>query len=214
MTYLQLVNAVLRRLREDEVPTVNAYTYTKLIGDFVNETKREVEDAWDWIQLRDTVAVNTQNNQFSYTLTGAGSRFRLIDAVVLTQGYFMRKASTAWMDQVFSLPNPQLGIPLWFNFNGNSNGDPNVDVYPIPSQQYTIHFNMVIPQPDLASDNDQVTVPTMPIILGAWARAIAERGEDQSLQGSEAWQLYQSELSTRIAQDVANADEETTWSVS
>ena len=31
MTYLQLVNSVLRRLREDEVDTVSANSYSKLM---------------------------------------------------------------------------------------------------------------------------------------------------------------------------------------
>ena len=36
MTYLQLDNSVLRRLREDEVTTVGQNSYSKLIGEFVN----------------------------------------------------------------------------------------------------------------------------------------------------------------------------------
>ena len=42
MTYLELVNNVLRRLREREVPTVTANTYSKLIAVLVNDAKREV----------------------------------------------------------------------------------------------------------------------------------------------------------------------------
>ena len=37
MTYLQLVNSVLRRLREEEVSTVSQNSYSKLIGEFVND---------------------------------------------------------------------------------------------------------------------------------------------------------------------------------
>ena len=48
MTYLELVNNVLRRLRETEVTTVQSTSYSKLIGDIVNDAKRLVEDAWDW----------------------------------------------------------------------------------------------------------------------------------------------------------------------
>jgi len=48
MTYLELVNNVLRRLRETEVTTVQSTAYSKLIGDIVNDAKRLVEDAWDW----------------------------------------------------------------------------------------------------------------------------------------------------------------------
>ena len=48
MTYLELVNNVLRRLRETEVTTVQSTSYSKLIGDIVNDAKRLVEDSWDW----------------------------------------------------------------------------------------------------------------------------------------------------------------------
>ena len=40
MTYLQLVNSVLRRLRENEVDTVPETSYSVLIGDFVNDAKQ------------------------------------------------------------------------------------------------------------------------------------------------------------------------------
>ena len=48
MTYLNAVNSVLRRLRENEVATVQATNYSKLVGDFVNDDKDLVESAWDW----------------------------------------------------------------------------------------------------------------------------------------------------------------------
>ena len=37
MTYLELVNDVLARLREQQVTTVNLTTYSSLIGKFVND---------------------------------------------------------------------------------------------------------------------------------------------------------------------------------
>jgi hypothetical protein len=42
-TRLQLVNAVLRRLREPEVDSVDENSYSKLIGDIVNDAKKLVE---------------------------------------------------------------------------------------------------------------------------------------------------------------------------
>ena len=47
MTYLNLVNGVLRRLREDEVSNVSESTYSKMVGDYVNDAKDLVETAWD-----------------------------------------------------------------------------------------------------------------------------------------------------------------------
>ena len=59
MTYLQLVNNVLRRMREEEVPSVDSSTYSKMIGDFVNDAKKLIETSWDWSALRTTVVFTT-----------------------------------------------------------------------------------------------------------------------------------------------------------
>ena len=45
MTYLNLVNNVLRRLRETEVTSVQTTAYSKLIGDIVNDAKDLVENS-------------------------------------------------------------------------------------------------------------------------------------------------------------------------
>jgi len=42
MTYLDIVNKVLIRLREDEVSAVSQTAYSKLIGEFVNDALRQV----------------------------------------------------------------------------------------------------------------------------------------------------------------------------
>lgn len=59
MTYLNIMNNVLRRLREEEVNSVNDSTYSKMAGDFINDAKTIVEQAADWSALRDTILVNT-----------------------------------------------------------------------------------------------------------------------------------------------------------
>ena len=48
MTYLELVNDVLVRLRESTVSTVGETTYSSLIGKFVNDAKRQIEDSFNW----------------------------------------------------------------------------------------------------------------------------------------------------------------------
>ena len=41
-----------------------------MVGDFVNDAKTFVESAWDWSGLRTTLTATTQENIFSYVLTG------------------------------------------------------------------------------------------------------------------------------------------------
>lgn len=89
MTYLQLVNKVLTRLREENVSTVGQSTYSALIGEFVNDAKQFVEDAWDWSALRTTLTLTTAADIFNYNLTGSGNRIEILDVVNDTSNFFL-----------------------------------------------------------------------------------------------------------------------------
>ena len=75
MTFLELVNDVLVRLREPVVTTYSETTYSTLIAKFINDAKRQVEDAFSWNALGTTITVTTVANTSSYSLTGAGQKF-------------------------------------------------------------------------------------------------------------------------------------------
>mgnify|MGYP003559975576 CR=1 FL=1 len=61
MTFLECINEVLARLREPSVTTIASSTYSTLIGKFVNDAKRQVEDAWDWNCLSATLTLTNTN---------------------------------------------------------------------------------------------------------------------------------------------------------
>ena len=63
MNYLELVNDVLVRLREDEVTAVTDTPYSKLISKYVNDAKRIVEDSYEWAGLTETLTVTTANDR-------------------------------------------------------------------------------------------------------------------------------------------------------
>ena len=71
MTYLDLINNVLRRLREDQVVTVNGTDYSSLIGDLVNDAKKVVENSFDWTALRDAITISTASGTSEYSITGS-----------------------------------------------------------------------------------------------------------------------------------------------
>ncbi len=152
-TYLQLVNDVLIRLRENEVTSVTDTPYSKLIGKFVNDAKRQVEDAYNWNALSETITVATSTDLFNYVLTGSGIRFRVFDVINDTSNWFLNNASTMEMDEWFLVDTPEKSAPRYFNFNGvDSNGDTQVDLYPIPNGAYTINFNLIKPQAELSAN--------------------------------------------------------------
>lgn len=210
-TWLELTNIVLGRLRENAVTTVSQTSYSTLIGSFVNEAKREVEDAWDWNRLRTTTVIATSATVFSYTLTGVGKRFRVIDVYNITQKTPMQQVSSTYMNQLFLTGTSQLGQPYFYNFNGSTLGDADVDVYPVPIGISTLNFNVVLPQDDFAADATALTVPDWPVIMGAWAKAVSERGEDGGANTSEVDVMFRGALADAIQQDVGFAPDEVVW---
>ena len=210
--FLQLTNSVLNRLREDEATSVNDNSYVKLVARWINDSKRQVEDAYNWNSLSDTLSATTDSGIFNYVLEGSGQRFRIIDVLNDTSNCIMLNASTRWMDERFLLTNPQTGSPRYFNFNGtNANGDTQVDIYPIPDTAYNLRFNIIKPQVELVNDADILLVPHEPVILGAYARAIAERGEDGGVQSNEAYALYSQSLADAISLESGRYVEEQSW---
>jgi hypothetical protein len=213
MNYIQLVNSVLRRLRETEVSSVNDNAYSKLIGDFVNDAKRNVEDSYNWNSLSDTLTAVTAPALFNYVLVGSGQRFRVIDVLNDSSDVVVRNASTLWMNQQFLLNPTQAGTPQYYNFNGtNVNGDTQVDLFPVPDGVYNIRFNVILPQPIMTTDSTMLKVPSEPVIFLAYAKALAERGEDGGLLSSEAYGLYKTSLADAISLEAGRYFEEETWS--
>jgi hypothetical protein len=212
MNYISLVNDVLIRLREPEASSVSDNAYVKLIARYVNDSKRVVEDSYNWNALSDTLSATTTADVFNYVLVGSGQRFRVIDVINDTQNAFVELASTKWMDQQFLMTTPQKGSPAYYNFNGtNSNGDTQVDLYPIPNGAYNLRFNIIKPQVPLAVNADTLLVPEEPVILGALARAQAERGEDGGVQAGETYQLMKQSLADAIALESGRYLEEQQW---
>lgn len=210
-TYLNLVNDVLVRLREAEAGTVQATTYTKLIGKFVNDSKRQVEDAFNWNALNTSVTFSTVAGTSSYSVTGSGQRFRVDNVSDNTNKYMLQNQSTDNMDY-FILTNSTTGKIQYYNFNGvDSNGDTKVTFYPTPDAVYSITFNITKPTISLSADSDTVSIPTEPIVLGATARAIAERGEDGGLASNELYALYKQSLADAISLESGRYIEEDSW---
>lgn len=215
MQYIQLVNSVLRRLRETEVSSVADNSYSKMIGEFVNDAKRQVEDAYAWNALSETLSATTTNDIFNYVLVGSGQRFRMIDVINDTDDFFLKYQTISEMNRLFLTTSSEKGSPRFYNFNGiDANGDTQVDLYPIPDGVYNIRFNVIKPQLPLSANSDVLLVPHEPVIFNACARAFAERGEDGGITSGEMYALYNQSLADAIAIESSRYLEEGEWMAS
>ena len=179
MNYLQIVNKVLRRLRQSEVSSVDQTKYSRLVGQLVNTTKSEVEKAWKWQHLRATSTVNTAAGVFRYSVSDVEQGFEILDVINDTANTFLKPATSSQMNDWFLNADPQTGVIEYYHINGyDNNGNPRVDFYPIPDAPQVVHFNVVAPQGELEANSDTPYVPWELLYLGAYARAVEERGED------------------------------------
>lgn len=215
MTYLEIVNNVLRRLREREVSTVDETAYSRLIGDFVNDAKEEIENAWDWSHLRTTITATTNSDIFAYILTGSGTRMKVLNVVNDTSNFVMRYMTAEDMTKNYlNIDNVQSSVPRYYSFNGvDINGDTIAEVYPKPDGVYQLRFNLVVRPGALTGDTDVVYAPERPVIHLAYAKAVEERGEDGGMAGLSAYNTANRSLNDALSFDQAKHPEELIWTV-
>jgi len=200
MTFLELINDVLIRLREPTVTSNAQNAYSTLIGRFVNDAKRQVEDAFGWNVLGTTVTITTVAATYIYSMTGAGQKFQVRDVINTTSNIPLQNISFVKMNRYQNLVPTTNGIPQYYAFDGvDGSGDTKVQLYPRPDGVYSVPFSLVVPQAKLTADGTSVLVPDFLVAQNAYARALVERGEDGGLSSSEAYQLYKGMLSDQIA---------------
>ena len=231
MNFRELINEVLIRLREetiasDWVGNINDSSditdYQKVVGSLVNDSKSHVESRHDWIALRETFTVATIAGTMVYTLGdingGVGSNPKILDVINQATGTHLSQVGNEWLNaRSFPAASIATGEPFHYAFNGSTVNvatrppDMNVDLYPVPTSVQNINFNVIKVQTPLVGATDSLAVPTYPILLGAWARAISERGEDGGTQSSIMAQEANEALGQSIMLDSGNTQYETDW---
>jgi len=209
-TYLDLVNDVLVRMREPTVTTVSQNTVSALVGKYVNDAKRQVSDAYDWDAFNTPITVSTiANTTGPYSITGAGVRYKTMDVINTSSFYELSPLSHANYDSFYyTTPTPTKGLPMYYSIKGvDTNGDIKVNFWPVPDAVYSIRFSLIVPEADFTTDSSTTLLAKEPIVLGAFARALVERGEDGGLSSSEAYALYKSCLSDLISLELARSPE-------
>ena len=208
-TYLAIMNNVLRRLREDEVTTVSQNTYSKMVGDYINDAKDTVENSHDWSTLRTTIVVPTVADTTEYSLSGAGERVKIYGAINDTPNFTIHYESPNWFNNAYYISGEVSGTPDSFTFSGiDSNEDTKIRVYPKPDAVYSLRFDLVAKENLLTSDSSTTVLPQNVIVHQAVALLARERGETGGTSTQDYFVIADKHLSDAIAQDAYKNPEE------
>lgn len=215
MNYLDAINSVLRRLREDEVTSPDATSYSKLIGEFVNDAISVVENAWNWSQLRKTLQFNTEDGVRHYALSDLNFNYTTLQVVDATSKQLvdLNTQSKYTYDIFTNLDDPKTGVPEYYSNTGLDSTEerPEIAFYPLPNGVYKIRMTVVDRSDRLTAGTDRIKAPFLPIAQLAHAMAAEERGELGGTNTSALYGLAKSSLSDAIAMDAARFPTETVW---
>lgn len=212
MTYLQMVNNLQQRLRERTTGSVITSEYSKLLGIFVNDAKREVENSWDWSGLRTSLVVPTVADQSVYTLGDSLNRVTVHDIWDDTNDHWLRQENGAVIRSRLNTDGDQAAQPLVYAYTETaSDGDTQIQVWPKPDGVYNLIVRATLREGDLSADIDTTLLPSQPIVLLAYAKAIEERGEDAGVASSAQYALAFKSLSDHISMDANRYPEELCW---
>lgn len=208
MTYIQLINKVLRRLREKQVSGLTA-EYTLMVGEFVNEAKDEVEAAWDWKCLRSDITFPTVAGTTDYLLAGTTEKTRLLydkrcglpQAFNITDGGGRMCEISLERARSDLATSPPQARPYTFSTIRGATGM-TLRISPAPDAAYSLQVSVVTPQAALAVVGDVLTVPSDPVYQMATALASAERGSGMGANAEILMMRARARLAEAIVQDM------------
>lgn len=226
---VDVVNRVLRRLREEQVETVNETDYSLLLGDFLNEIIGEINDATEWQSNDHTVTVEVTSGDNTYDLTGTNRYSVLLfdnasgrprawrfDNDTDRYGDWMTFVEPGAFEQLFQqdreIPEAE---PTFFTLVSNENDDGlTLKLWPIPSSTnyLRIDFNTPVEDYDPAGnemfdpDEDDLPYPFRPMYLGTLWMALMERGEEIGQPGGQAEMNYRRALGSAVETEIRNRE--------
>jgi hypothetical protein len=226
MTFLEVINAVLRRLREDEVTSSGESAYSKLIGDLVNHANNECERAWNWSHLIDDGGFITEAGKSVYDINDFPgyerknlAEVQILSAINETKKWHMRKITRDYMLQLEWLGPLQPGSPFFYCiYDIAFDGVLQIKFAPEPTAvevirtlklRYTEQYKT-----DGSEDSSPIKIPPLPVVLTAYAKAVAERGEDGGTLSLRADAEASTALADAISVDQLHAHlSENSWHV-
>jgi hypothetical protein len=212
MTYLELVNGVLTRMREDTVTTLAGESdpVVLIVADLVNDAKRTVEDSHTWNSLRYEWDFTTVPGQALYGLTDAG-QYANIEYIFGSDGSELRQERLVDIKRKKSKGVSGNGT-LYYAPNGkDANRDLQIELFPVPVAAVDFTVGGFKRQGDLTADDQNMLVPNKPVLYYALALAARERGEVGGQSSAELFQMANQFLSDAIAYDASNTELDNIW---
>lgn len=186
MTFLQLINKVLRGLREDTATSLSE-KYVSHVGQLVNEAKQDLEDMGPWYALRTTVddTLTPSTSTLDLTANTNERSYLLVDKnrpmAFITEVDEERRLQMVPLSEIQAIraldPDAQEDIPYAVAFSRSADGL-TAHFFPIPDEAYPVRFVFVVPQEDLEEATDVLSVPSEPVWRAALVAAMEERGEE------------------------------------
>ena len=216
MTYLEAVNKVLRRLREPEVGSVDETVYSKLIGEFVNDAKSLVQNAWSWSgNIQQSLTVGTSLTDLTIPNSTVNTQVRSVRNID-TKANLKRLEYTNYRDLFIDNilvptvgPQPEF-YATQFDFTTDSQ---KVYFWPPTEGSKTFYLNVRWDNrgDDVLTDSSILSVPSLPVVQFAHAMAVEERGETGGTTPATLFGIAKSTLSDAVAYDASFFPSATTW---
>ena len=204
MTYIEYVNAVLVRLREETTTVVTASSdnVVKLVAALVNDARRQVASAHTWNAYRTTWVESTAVSDPLVSLTGAGKQ-AVIEDIYRPDGNPVRLRSLHEIRKLTAQGN-ETGSAYFYSPDGlDASQDIKLRLYPTPDAVESLTIYGYQAPADLVNDDDVCLLPGQAVYSLAYAMAAAERGEVGGQPTAELFALAQKDVSDAIALDAS-----------
>lgn len=212
MTYLEAINAVLRRLRETEVSTPSQTAYSTLIGDFVNDAREYVEGRHDWLGLEETITVTTASGTAEYEVTGMGESGMIESVVDTTNNRVLMETDILNIRITEEINPPDDSVPIYYAVSSIATDlTPKITFQPTPDGVYSIKVQVDKSGVVLTDGEDNLVVPSTPVVQLAYSFALRERGETGGTSAVEMAGLAEVYIGTAIQRDRAKRPADNIW---
>lgn len=190
-TQLQIVNSVLRRLRENTVASVADNAYSQLLAEWINDGVRQCQEAYDWPSLRRQVRFDIVAGQKDYDLSATvDTTGDVVSGDPVTTDDSLLRYDSCGRPLVYVYENASTDVPKSFPVMKDPNdiiamrqrdkdytddeitafgiqlrngGGYQIKVYPTPSAARRVEMYWTIPQEALAIDGtDNATQIVVP----------------------------------------------------